>query len=327
MEYCSLDDAFPASMAASPGCRDSKSVKEQARTERRRARKCKGPQADYLADPDRPSLSSAPEEGEMMRGSGAVNPYNSATGLFENGPLGRDQIIGASVGGDVRLPNGQAVDELLVKAPRSAYTERKAPASTVNTMLVETSGPARLTPSAPKVPAYFGADLDDDVEGFQNSPLISSLSHDQAASFTPMMNNKQEFMMSSDFTQLFNRGADKAAGPALPVPSIVDSWKRMTPSGAQSAYIDALPSPGGSEIMSGDRFSTDEYVIGSRRPSDSSYEGNKDMMRRLDKIFARLDDLEAARVAGGESNHMEIFMFILSGMFVMFAMDALAKRR
>jgi hypothetical protein len=318
MEYCSLDDAFPASMTASPGCRDSKSVKEQARTERRRARKCKGPQSDYLADPDRPSLSSAPEEGEVMRGSGvAVNPYNSSTGLFENGPLGRDQIIGASIGGDARLPNGQAVDELLVKAPQSAYTERKAPPSTVNTMLMETSGPARLTPSGAKVPAYFGADLDDEVEGFQNSPLISSLSHDQAASFTPMTNNKNEFMMSSDFTQLFaGRGADKAAGPALPVPSVVDSWKRMTPSGAQSAYIDALPPPGG------------EYVIGSRNQSESpSYEGNKDLMRRLDKIFARLDDLETSRLAGGESNHMEIFMFILSGMFVMFAMDALAKRR
>ena len=319
MEYCSLDDAFPASATASPGCRDTTSAREQARNERRRAKKCKGPQSDYLADPDRPSLSSVPDEPDVMRGSGVapVNPYNSATGLFENGPLGRDQIIGASVGGDVRMPNGQAVDELLVKAPRSAYTERKAPPSTVNTSLTETAGPARLNSSAQKPPAYFGAGLDDDLEGFQDSPLITSLSHERMANFTPMTNNKQEFMMSSDFTQLFNeRGANKAAGAALPVPSVVDSWKRMTPSGAQSAYIDALPPPGG------------EYVIGTGRQSyDSSYEGNSDMMKKLDKIFARLDDLETMRSGASENNHMEIFMFILSGMFVMFAMDSLARRR
>lgn len=317
MEYCSLDDAFPASATASPGCRDSKSVREQARTERRRAKKCKGPQSDYLTDPDRPSLSSAPDEGDFMRGSGVqnerqgdVNPFNSSTGLFENGPLGRDQIIGASVGADARGPNGQAVDELLVKAPRSAYGERKAPSSTVNTMLTETPGPARLNSSGQQVPAYFGAGLDDELEGFQDSPLITSLTHERMANFTPMTNNKQEFMMGSDFTTFFK---DKAAGAALPVPSIVDSWKRMTPSGAQSSYIDALPPPGG------------EYVIGSgRRPSN---DGNSDMMKKLDKIFARLDDLETMRGGASENNHMEIFMFILSGMFVMFAMDSLARRR
>ena len=222
-------------------------------------------------------------------------------------------MIGASVGADARLPNGQAVDELLVKAPRSAYVERKAPPSTVNTSLTETPGPARLNSSTQKPPAYFGAGLEDDLEGFQDSPLITSLTHERMANFTPMTNNKQEFMMGSDFTTFFK---DKAAGAALPVPSIVDSWKRMTPSGAQSSYIDALPPPGG------------EYVIGSqRRPADSSYEGNGDMMKKLDKIFARLDDLETMRSGASENNHMEIFMFILSGMFVMFAMDSLARRR
>lgn len=316
MEYCSLDDAFPASMAASPGCRDSKSVRDQARAERRRAKKCRGPQADYLSDPDRPSLSSAPEEADALTGA-QVNPFNSTTGLFENGPLGRDQIIGASIGADARGPNGQAVDELLVKAPRSAYAERKAPPSTVNTMLVETSGPARLNSSTQKPPAYFGAGLDDDLEGFQDSPLIASLSHERMANFTPMTNNKNEFMMGpADLRNLFK---DKAAGASLPVPSVVDSWKRLTPSGAQSAYIDALPAPGG------------EYLIGSGGRGDASSvgsggSGNKAMMQKLDKIFARLDDLETARV-GSENNHMEIFMFILSGMFVMFAMDSLARRR
>jgi hypothetical protein len=149
------------------------------------------------------------------------------------------------------------------------------------------------------------------VEGFVDSPLITSISHERMANFTPMTNNKEEFMMGpADLRNLFK---DKAAGASLPVPSVVDSWKKLTPSGAQSAYIHALPPPGG------------EYLIGSGDAS-SVGSGNRAMMQKLDKIFARLDDLETAR-EGGENNHMEIFMFILSGMFVMFAMDSLARRR
>lgn len=257
-----------------------------------------------------------------MRGAGEAfaNPYNRETGLFENGPLGDDPMIGSSGGPAVQLPNGQSKDELLVRAPKSAYVERRAPKSpATSTRLVETEGPARLTPSkvlggsgpGNQVPAYFGADLNDDGDGFldMNAAKKSTVTEGYA-SYNPSTSNKDEYMMSPDFTKTFGlEGKDKASG--LPVPSVVDQWKRMTPSGAQSAFIDALPLPGGT------------YPNSPGMGSDST-----DIKRHLDKIFSRLDDLEnSGRFAATENNQMEIFMFILSGMFVMFAVDALSKRR
>ena len=250
-----------------------------------------------------------------MKGAAAApaNPYNKSTGLFENGPLGDDPMIGSSGGPAMQLPNGQSVDELLVRAPKSAYVERRAPKTpATNTRLVETEGPARLTPS--KVPAYFGADLNDDGEGFldlnANTAQKAAVAEGYA-SYNPSTSNKEEYMMSPDFTKTFGLlGKDKAAGEGLPVPSVVDSWKRMTPSGAQSAFIDALPLPGGT------------YPNSPNMGSDSG-----DVKRHLDKIFARLDDLEnTGRFATTENNQMEIFMFILSGMFVMFTVDQLCRR-
>jgi hypothetical protein len=306
MEYCSLDDAFPASGTAAAGCRDGSAAKEQAQNERRRAKKCRGPQADYLNDPERPSLSSVTDEPYMQGSPMVTNPYNSETGLFERQPLTADAMIGSSGGPSVQMPNGQSVDELLVRAPRSAYVERRAPKSvSVNTMLVETAGPAKLTPS--KLPTYFGAGLEEDGgEGFMN--LARKQQSDGFANYNPSTADKEEYMMSPDFTQTFGlMGKDKAAG--LPVPSVVDQWKRMTPSGAQSAFIDALPLPGGT-------------YPGTDRPVEPTV----DMKRQLDRIFSRLDDLENGK-GNGENTQMEIFMFILSGMFVMFTIDAFARRR
>lgn len=300
-DYCSLADAFPASLAAAPGCRGSSAAITQSKEERRRARKCKGPQAAYLSDPDRPSLATPLDDDQVMRGSGVVNPYNPETGLFENEPLGVDQIIGASAGPAARLPNGQAVDELIVKAPASAYTERKAPPSPAsNTKLMETPGPAQLYSSQQKPPAYFGAGVEDDGLGATKAEGYADYVPSAAAS-------KEDFMLSPDFSKTFGaRGVNRAAGAALPVPSIVDVWKKITPAGAQSAFFDTLPPPGG------------EYIIGGGQQQP-------DIRRKLDQIFARLDDLESDR-SGSESNQMEIFLFILSGMMVMFSVDAFSRR-
>ena len=90
MEYCSIDDAFPAPGTTSvPGCRGSDSSSTQRREERRRARRCKAPSQKFL-DADRQALGPG-DEPDPMRGSGAlvngVKGYNSETGLNEHSPL------------------------------------------------------------------------------------------------------------------------------------------------------------------------------------------------------------------------------------------------
>ncbi len=300
MEYCYIDNAFPAQGDSAPGCRGSDSSSSQRREERRRAKRCKGPQQKFL-DADRQGFDLGSEP-TPMRGSGAltdgVNPYNPDTGMQEHAPLTEDTAYGKA-------------EDALAQVPRSAYVARRPPASTVaaHVKLRETEGPRTLISSASaKPPAYFGADPDSDfgaIDGFQN--------------FNPIEDSK-EYMMETDFAHTFGLNAEnKASGTTLPIPSIVDAWKRLTPSGANTAFIEHLPSPGG-DLMP---------------PAPSSYSGlipksqnmTDEMKRRFDEIFSRLDDLESSRSASDKNTQMEIFLFILSGMFVMFTVDMFARRR
>ncbi len=306
MEYCSIDDAFPAQGASVPGCRGSESSSSQRREERRRAKRCKGPQQKFL-DADRQGFDLG-EEPNPMRGSGAltdsVNPFNPETGMQEHAPLTEDTAYGQE-------------QEALAQVPRSAYTARRPPASTVaaHVKLRETEGPRTLISSASaKPPAYFGADPDADISGFSNSNNLS----DGFQNFSPIEDNK-EYMLETDFAHTFGqRNENKASGATLPIPSIVDAWKRLTPSGANTAFIEHLPSPGGNLMPPSP---TPSYSGFSRSQNISD-----DMKRRFDEIFSRLDDLESSRSADDKNTQMEIFLFILSGMFVMFTVDMFARR-
>ncbi len=306
MEYCSIDDAFPAQGTSAPGCRGSDSSSSQRREERRRAKRCKAPSQKFL-DADRQGFDLG-EEPSPMRGSGAltdgVNPFNPETGMQEHAPLTADTAYGQE-------------EEALAQVPRSAYTARRPPTATVaaHVKLRETEGPRTLISSASaKPPAYFGADPDADISGFSNSNNLS----DGFQNFNPIEDSK-EYMMETDFAHTFGqRGENKASGTTLPIPSIVDAWKRLTPSGASTAFIEHLPSPGGSLMPP----ATSTSYSGFSRSQNIS----DDMKRRFDEIFSRLDDLESSRSAGDKNTQMEIFLFILSGMFVMFTVDMFARR-
>ncbi len=311
MEYCSIDDAFPAQGTGSPGCRGSESSSTQRREERRRARRCKGPQQKFL-DADRIALGPG-DEPDPMRGSGAltdaVNPYNPETGMQEHAPLTADTAYGQG-------------EEELAQVPRSAYTARRPPASTVaaHVKLRETEGPRTLISSASKQPpSYFGADPD--ADGFSDFGSLGVAAN--AGNYNPIRNDK-EFMLEPDFSHTFGQQAEnKASGATLPIPSIVDAWKRLTPSGASTAFIEHLPVPGG------------DLMPPSTQQHERSYAGllpkgqnmTDDMKRRFDEIFSRLDDLESSRSAGDKNTQMEIFLFIFSGMFVMFTVDIFARYR
>jgi hypothetical protein len=48
-----------------------------------------------------------------------------------------------------------------------------------------------------------------------------------------------------------------------------------------------------------------------------------EMQRRLDSMFSKLEDLETTR---SESNHLEIIMFVLGGIFILLIVDMLVKQ-
>jgi hypothetical protein len=157
--------------------------------------------------------------------------------------------------------------------------------------------PGPNQPLQGKYPSYFGANFDSDAveEGF--------------ASFTNIIGDDPAYRLSPDFTSAFaGKGANKASGTdVLPIPSVKNVWKPLTPSGANTSFFDRLPSPGG------------DIPIGQ---VSGSYD-KEEMFRKLDSIYARLDDLEVRR---GENAQTETLLFIMSGIFVLFSMDLLVKR-
>ena len=86
-------------------------------------------------------------------------------------------------------------------------------------------------------------------------------------------------------------------------------WKPLTTSGAQTSFIEKLPPPGGQY-----------YKAPSKMNGDIS---NDDIMKKLDKLWARLDDINAS---SPEQVTSELLMFISSGIFILFMMDLLVKK-
>jgi hypothetical protein len=86
-------------------------------------------------------------------------------------------------------------------------------------------------------------------------------------------------------------------------------WKPMTTSGAQTSFIEQLPPPGG------------KYYQQPARLNDEI--SNQDIMKKLDKLWARLDDMNQS---SPEQVTSELLMFISSGIFVIFMMDLLVKK-
>ena len=289
MEYCSLDDAFPplGGGPASTGCKGNKAGDIARREERKKAKRCKGPPLTFLegsgnepvTDPDRPALIPLPE----------TPPLNKATGLIQHAP--------------VDAPPREAFQDMSPE-PQSEMlasfrSEQPDPAlqRAYNKIPDVSSIPGPNKPLQGKFPSYFGANFDSDAveEGF--------------ASFTNVIGDDPGYRLSPDFTSAFaGKGADKASGTdVLPIPSVKNVWKPLTPSGANTSFFDRLPSPGG------------EIPIGQ---VSGSYE-KEEMFRKLDSIYARLDDLEVRR---GENAQTETLLFIMSGIFVLFSMDLLVKR-
>jgi hypothetical protein len=293
MEYCSIDDAFPpiGGGPASTGCKGSKAGDIARKEERKKAKRCKGPPLTFLegsgdqplTDPDRPALIPLPE----------TPPLNRSTGLIQHAPVDAppreafEDMMGSTQEPQAELRASFRSEKPL---PDLQKIYNKLPD------LTTIAGPNTAIKNT--LPSYFGANYDDDAveEGF--------------ASFTNIIGDDPAYRLSPDFTSAFaGKGANKASGTdVLPIPSVKNVWKPLTPSGANTSFFDKLPSPGG------------EIPIG--QVSGGGYE-KEELFRKLDSIYARLDDLEVRR---GENAQTETLLFIMSGIFVLFSMDLLVKK-
>jgi len=139
---------------------------------------------------------------------------------------------------------------------------------------------------------FFGADPDGDT-------------------FADYIPDAPDYKLQPDFLAAFEQSGVARAGSAskLPNPSVNMFWKPLTTSGAQTSFIERLPPPGGNY-----------YKPPVRMNGEIS---NDDIMKKLDKLWARLDDMNSS---SPEQATSELLMFISSGIFVMFIMDLLVKK-
>ena len=171
--------------------------------------------------------------------------------------------------------------------------------------------PSSSSVSLGKVPSFFGANLEENYSPF---------------------NPNDEDGDSTDFMSAFKEiASDKpTAGSALSIPSVSNFWKpgygdsQVNPfadyndllgtgsatsdAGANTAFYKALPAPGGRRAIQEDGASKAEPDV---------------IQRRLHSIYRRLDELEVGQKH--ESAQSETVLFVLSGVFVLFALDLVSK--
>ena len=308
MNYCALEDAFQSvESVQSPGSMKDNAAQKARREERRKARRCKGPAATYLnvndVDPDRPSNVKRPDS------------LNSSTGLREHVPVTQEQFTqdgmpshNESFMQDDHFAHVNTDKQPVIKNnTRPNHTTNGAPANSptfdkdpLNDYLIEEQRAKVMT--VPTVvesmglrKKYFGASMDDDV-------------------FADYIPDQTNYQLQPDFHTAFEQAGVARAGsaaasarPGLPTPSANNYWKPLTPSGAQTSFMEHLPPPGG------------KYY---KEPQNDSL-STKEIMKKFDKIFARLDDMNTA---SPEHITSELLMFISSGIFVLFMMDLLVKK-
>jgi hypothetical protein len=302
MDGCELNDAFPTGPYGSPGCQDRASAEESRRQEKKKARKCRGPQATYLdngwnmvgavdADPDRQSFKPLPP----------VPALNTSTGLTEHAPVTQQYNYESFVGGMDSLP-----------------AIRK-----------DVSGPNALQKTK-DVPNFFGASPSDEpTTSLMSKRGLTEAFQSDSAPFVNVIGTEESYKLMPDFEKTFGKASTGSipSGPSpvakednyltptsmlpnsiLPVPNVDVFWKEHTGlAGGQSSFFGKLKYPGGYPSGEAEMVSNED-VPASRR----------EVLTKLDKIFARLDDMDAAK---SENAQTEILLFIMTGLGVIFLMD------
>ena len=273
MNYCDLDDAFQQiGGAPSPGCGTDYATRAARKEERKKARRCKGPAATYL------DLDKDPDRQQYSK-LPEIPAMNSHVGLREHVP--------------VEAPQGSCEPFKNSDEAHEPYNPPKN-ANPLSTIPTNIPGPAQqLKQTGAK--KYFGAGVDDDP-------------------FADYVPDQSDYKLQPDFAQAFQEsGTSRPGGGAvLPTPSVNMYWKPLTPSGAQTSFIDHLPPPGG-------KYYQAPPVKGGASDMDTA-----ELMKKIDKIFARLDDMN--QTSSPEQMATEIMMFISSGIFILFLMDLLVKK-
>jgi len=142
------------------------------------------------------------------------------------------------------------------------------------------------------VPSYFGKSVEDSFADYSKS-----------------LTDNPGYQLQGEFNSAFSaKGLEKAGGGnLLPEPSMENVWTPLSPKFSGNTQNDRHANENQNENANANAFSREE---------------KEGLLKKLDTLFARLEDLETKR---NEYAHAEITLFILSGLFLIFGLESLRK--
>ena len=128
---------------------------------------------------------------------------------------------------------------------------------------------------------------------------------------------------TSNFSAVDEKGFDKAGGSSLPIPSVNDVWKPITPSTSNTAFFESLPTPGGTYPI----WNNNNTIKSEPRDVSEQLKGSDtytSLNQKIDDLMKRLEELEKGQTIKA-TNQQEIIAFVGTGIFFIFALSILKK--
>ena len=120
-------------------------------------------------------------------------------------------------------------------------------------------------------------------------------------------------------------GFEKVSGESnkLPLPSLDDNWKPLTPASNNSAYFKSLPTPGGTfPIWNKLNYQPREFNE-KANTNDINSSNDSDLVNKINVLIQRLDALEKEYSTPHLNNQQEILAFVGTGVFMIFTLSLL----
>ena len=290
MSGCSLHEAFPDTA--------TRSGQKARRDERARAKKCQSPALAFLKatgdlDPDRQALVPLTPAEKLTRADEfaqqkLIQGFSSSTSVEPQYVGANDSYAAQIMGGDPATVMGKKVNDVIGSGPDSGSGPASGRAPAAATSASQLPDITRSQDGTP-VPSYFGKSENQGFADFSKS----------------LTDNTGYQIPGADFLGSFRQsGLDKPSGEQnLPIPNINSVWKPITPSGTNTSFFNSS---------------------GQHDESIFSKDEKESLLKKLDTLFARLEDLESKK---NQYSHVEVSIFILSGLFLLFGLETVRKIR
>jgi hypothetical protein len=211
---------------------------------------------------------------------------------------------------DSDRPAGKLSELLSLKDLKEAFTEVNTAAT------VPKTGVGPLT----KLPNYFTG-YDDNNEGF-----TSTFTKDDVNTKNKFANIEDKYkQQEQEKSQEEQQEKSQQEQQQLPLPSLDDVWKPLTPSKTQrTSYFNSLPTPGGTFPVWNDNtmiLPSNKEMLSSTKSSSIS----TDMQVKIDTLIQRLDALEKEYKGNGANSKKEVLMFIGTGLALILSLHLLRR--